>query len=45
MFIGDKGILISASDYNESPVIYKDGKKIDNPKTDHLAPMRRKNTH
>ncbi len=35
MFIGTKGVMVSASDYNNSPVVYIDGKVV-KPKVDQL---------
>ena len=37
MFIGEKGILITASDYNASPSVYIGGQVV-TPKTEKLAP-------
>jgi predicted dehydrogenase len=47
MFIGDKGVLISASDYNASPVIYQDGKmkKGKEFKVEQLAPKCKGDIH
>ena len=44
MFVGTKGVLVSASDYNDSPQVYVDGKKI-KPEYKQLAPRRNGDIH
>lgn len=44
MFIGEKGVLITASDYNASPKVYVGGQVIQ-PKAENLAPAENGSIH